>query len=120
MIKDRISTLDDIVYKCQYFFCEPRLDSEEAVRMRLELMKKFGNLSATYRIIYDNLDASFDMKLISEKIECKSPDLYLLMRYAVTGSRVGASVIATCKTIGIDAVQKRLLRASVIAEIKSV
>ncbi|KAL0089911.1 glutamyl-tRNA synthetase [Phycomyces blakesleeanus] len=118
-IKDRIRNIRDIPQLCGYYFVEPDYDSDDAKALYKKLNKQAVDLAlaSTTQETLGSLE-SFDAVSIKQWIHelaelnnIKQNHLMMAMRYAVTGTRVGAGVAETMEVLGRPVCLNRLAHA---------
>ncbi|KAI9274195.1 glutamyl-tRNA synthetase [Sporodiniella umbellata] len=131
-IKDRIRNIRDIPELCSYYFTEPNYQSEDTLSMMKKVkapalasflcLQKIHVLSSIKDLVktqefkehlesMEAFEASNIKKYIydlSERQQMNPNHVMMALRYAVTGSKVGAGVAETMSTLGRDTVLSRL------------
>ncbi|KAI9032549.1 glutamyl-tRNA synthetase [Phycomyces nitens] len=116
---DRIRNIHDIPQLCSYYFVEPDYASDDAKALYKKLTNQAVDvaLAPTTQTTLGSLD-SFDAKSIKQWIHelaesnnIKQNHLMMAMRYAVTGTRVGAGVAETMEVLGRRVCLDRLANA---------
>ncbi|KAL0089188.1 glutamyl-tRNA synthetase [Phycomyces blakesleeanus] len=116
---DRIRNIRDIPQLCGYYFVEPDYDSDDAKALYKKLNKQAVDLAlaSTTQETLGSLE-SFDAVSIKQWIHelaelnnIKQNHLMMAMRYAVTGTRVGAGVAETMEVLGRPVCLNRLAHA---------
>ncbi|OAD70314.1 hypothetical protein PHYBLDRAFT_156019 [Phycomyces blakesleeanus NRRL 1555(-)] len=115
----KIRNIRDIPQLCGYYFVEPDYDSDDAKALYKKLNKQAVDLAlaSTTQETLGSLE-SFDAVSIKQWIHelaelnnIKQNHLMMAMRYAVTGTRVGAGVAETMEVLGRPVCLNRLAHA---------
>lgn len=112
-IHSRLSVYGEIVAKCAYFFTEPSLDGEEAVAFRAQVWAEATSPQwlRQARVALEGLPQPWTPEAVLDVLRATQlpfGKLQALLRYALTGTRVGAALNDTIVTLGPDVVARRL------------
>ncbi|KAI8364334.1 glutamyl-tRNA synthetase [Choanephora cucurbitarum] len=115
-IKERIRNVSDIPTLCSYYFVQPDFTSADAQNLKKKLKKPAIDLITTNEFTHElSSMTSFDADTIkswiyslAESKQLNPNHVMMALRYAITGSRVGAGVAETIQVLGKDTVLRRL------------
>ncbi|KAF7726470.1 Glutamyl-tRNA synthetase [Apophysomyces ossiformis] len=118
-IKDRIRNIRDIPDLCSYYFIEPNYASSEAIALKKKLNTRAMDLLSQGEVQKQLMELEpFDAPTIKQYIhalaeanEVKPNHVMMSLRYAVTGSRVGAGVAETMQVLGLATCSNRIMEA---------
>ncbi len=98
LITDRIYVIEDIPRLCPYFFIRPETSPRD------DMAEQFCDhlISDDYQRAIDNV------KLDNPSV--KPVEIMMQLRMAITGQKVGASLVETCSLLGFKEVKARLER----------
>ncbi|OBZ86939.1 Glutamate--tRNA ligase [Choanephora cucurbitarum] len=115
-IKERIRNVSDIPTLCSYYFVQPDFTSADAQTLKKKLKQPAIDLITTNEFTHELSSVTpFDADTIkpwiyslAESKQLNPNHVMMALRYAVTGSRVGAGVAETIQVLGKDTVLRRL------------
>lgn len=116
-MKERIYTIKDIPTSCSYFFTAP---STAYVQELLRSIPESSMiLSALRKAIQDLSELNADglttaYKSVAKEVGLKTVVVINVLRYAITGMKVGAGVVPTAMTLGKAAVLERIQAAQTV------
>ncbi|CAO3596995.1 unnamed protein product [Absidia cylindrospora] len=103
---------------CSYYFVEPDYTTKEATDLEKKLKSRALELVADRSITFDTLRAtSFNegpskikewVHHVAENNKVNANHLMMVLRYVMTGTKVGAGVAETMHTLGKDTCLNRL------------
>ncbi|CAG8696383.1 18988_t:CDS:10 [Dentiscutata erythropus] len=118
-IKDRIQNIKDIPELCGYFFVHPDYSSPESKAVRLSIQDNDLKLVAMVALEQINIlnKTEFEVDTIKSVVnniisisQLKQNQVLMILRYIITGVKIGAGVVETMKTIGKDIILQRINR----------
>ncbi|KAG1057440.1 hypothetical protein G6F46_005171 [Rhizopus delemar] len=117
-IKDRIRNVHDIIQLCNYYFIEPDYQSSDSTAMKKKVKQPALDLITTSEFkeqlkSFEPFEANQIKQYIyelSDKHQMNPNHVMMALRYAITGSKVGAGVGETMQVLGKQTVLERLSR----------
>lgn len=112
LIKDRIHTVKDIPRLCSYLFVTPEYHIEEPLPIDTSstnsIIEHFSHqMSSIGTLSQDSLSSIFT-ELKNKFSQCPATKIMMTLRLALTGTRVGASLVESALLIGKEECMKRL------------
>ncbi|KAI8053682.1 glutamyl-tRNA synthetase [Gilbertella persicaria] len=115
-IKERIRNISDIPQLCSYYFTQPDYTSTDAIALKKKLKQPAVALISTPEFRdqmssiepFDAANIKSWLYSLAETKHLNPNHVMMAIRYAVTGSRVGAGVAETIEVLGKETVLKRL------------
>ena len=118
LLSQRARTLEEFGSLCEYFFVEPKYDNIE-VRKKMWSNRNNDLLEAAKKVIVQEKDVFENSKTLKKRMKqllketegkYKMKDLFLPLRYAVSGTNVGADLMETMVLLGRDKCMRRLVK----------
>ncbi|KAI9591994.1 glutamyl-tRNA synthetase [Syncephalis fuscata] len=115
--KERITTIKDITTRFAFFFNDPDLKSNEAEAFAIELGGKDSIVLVTTQLVdcFKTInvplmatDVKKQLKQFSSTSNIAYGKLLRVLRYALTGTKIGPDIIETICTLGKDTVLQRI------------
>lgn len=109
-LQERIRNINDIPTLCSYYFIKPDYTTKEATELEKKLKSRALEVVADKSITLDTLDTiSFSegpsnikqwIHHVAENHKVNANHLMMVLRYVMTGTKVGAGVAETMYTLG--------------------
>lgn len=114
LIKERIKTLREIPSLTNFFFEAPHIDKELLCIKKHLLEEGKETLKELYRVL-DSLDEPWThesweqaVRTLADNLEWKHGDLFMLLRIAITGSKISPPLFESLIVLGKKEILKRL------------